>query len=109
MIEVLVSLLLLFGHFCLPFLFLLSRETKRRLPVLAGFAVWMLVMHYFDLFWLVMPEHDKAGLSLALVDLSTLLGVGALFVAAAARAASRVNLLPTRDPHLRDALEFENY
>ena len=104
-----LSLLLLFGHFCLPFLFLLSRETKRRLPLLAGFSVWMLVMHYCDLFWLVMPEADKAGLSVALVDITTLFGVGALFVAAAARAAGRVNLLPTRDPHLGESLDFENY
>ncbi len=103
-----LSLILLVGHFCLPFLFLLSRETKRRLPVLLGLAGWMLVMHYCDLFWLVMPEYQRTGVSFGPIDLTALAGVGGLFVAAAARAAGRVFLIPIGDPRLDDSLEFES-
>jgi len=104
-----LSLVLLFGHFCFPFVCLLSRETKRRLHLLAGFAVWMLVMHFFDVYWQVMPEYDKSGFVFGLVDLTALIGVGGIFVAAAARVGSGVRLVPTGDPRLGESLSFENY
>ncbi len=104
-----LSLLLLFGHFCFPFVSLLTRETKRRVQILAGLAIWMLVMHFFDLYWLVMPEYDKSGFVFGLIDVTAMLGVGGIFVAAAARVGIGVSLVPTGDPRLGDSLGFENY
>ena len=49
-------------HFVLPFLILLPRATKRIAPVLAVMAVWLLVVHWVDLWWIAMPamegEHE---------------------------------------------------
>ncbi|MHC4108963.1 MAG: quinol:cytochrome C oxidoreductase, partial [Planctomycetota bacterium] len=50
-----VSLFLLFGHFLGPFLFLISRIPKRRHGVLLFAAGWMLLVHFIDVYWLVMP------------------------------------------------------
>jgi len=103
-----VSILLIFGHFFFPFIMLLTRETKRRLPVLAFFCLWMLAMHYLDLFWIVMPEMtEKAGL--ALMDVTLFLGVGGIFVAAAARVAKDAHLIPIKEPTLSASLGFQNY
>ena len=51
-----VGLTLLFGQFLLPFLALLSRTPKRRPRTLAVAAVWILLVHWVDLYWLVVPE-----------------------------------------------------
>ena len=50
-----VALSLLFLHFALPFFVLLLRQTKRIYPVLAVVAVWLLVMHWVDIWWITMP------------------------------------------------------
>ena len=47
---------LLIFNFILPFLLLLPRATKRIAPALAVMAVWLLVMHWVDLWWIAMPS-----------------------------------------------------
>ena len=42
-------------HFVLPFLILLPRITKRTYPLLATMCVWLLVMHWVDLWWIATP------------------------------------------------------
>jgi hypothetical protein len=103
-----VSLVLLFGHFVFPFVCLMSRHTKRRLSSLRFFAGYMLVMHWFDLFWYVMPAYSPDKVPLHLIDAFTLLGIGGFFFAAVAQAATRAPLLPVKDPRLSASLGFEN-
>jgi hypothetical protein len=50
-----MSWALLIFHFALPFLLLITRASKRALPFLAFMCGWVLVMHWFDLFWQAMP------------------------------------------------------
>jgi hypothetical protein len=103
-----VSLLLLFGHFFVPFLLLISRFPKRRRGLLAAGAVWMLVVHWFDIYYLVAPTGKSDAITLHLLDGTLLLGVGGLFVAAVAWTLGRHCLIPERDPRLPEALRFEN-
>jgi hypothetical protein len=51
-----VSMLLLLGHFLIPFLAIMSRHPKRRRHVLALGAAWMLLMAFVDFYWLIMPQ-----------------------------------------------------
>jgi hypothetical protein len=103
-----VGLLLVFGHFVVPFVVLLSRTPKRRPRLLAAAAVWMLVMHWVDLFWVVAPAGSPARPLPHLVDLTLLIALGAWFLAAAAFAVRRLSLVPERDPRLAESLTFEN-
>lgn len=50
-----LSVVLLIGHFCIPFLFLISRWTKRFRITLTIGAAWMLLFAWLDIYWLVMP------------------------------------------------------
>ncbi len=52
-----LSILLLVGHFAGPFLLLISRYPKRWKSYLAAACVWMLFIHYIDMYWLVMPQY----------------------------------------------------
>jgi hypothetical protein len=103
-----VSLLLLFGHFLIPFCGLLSRRAKRNKLVLAAWAVWLLVMHWVDLYWLAVPRLGDGGPSLGFADAFCAAGMGALFLAIMIRAIGDRNLLPAGDPRLDESLAFEN-
>ena len=39
----------------IPFFFLMPRAVKRSAPLLVAAALWLLVMHFMDLYWCVMP------------------------------------------------------
>lgn len=103
-----VGLALLLGHFLVPFGALLSRWSKRRRTVLVAASLWLLAMHWLDLFWLVLPEASASGVPVNLMDLTLLLGLGSLFLAAAVFVLRRHALVPERDPRLDESLNFEN-
>ncbi len=103
-----VSVLIAVGHFIAPFFFLLPRTVKRSRGGLALAAIWMLAMHYLDLYWLVMPNLDPAAFRYSLLDGAALLGVGGAFLAALGRLMQGAPLIPVRDPRLPESLSFEN-
>lgn len=109
-----VSVLLLFGHCLIPFPGLLSRWMKRWTKPLLFWAVWLLVFHFVDLFWIIMPETrieglDAGGMILqCLAALLCVIGVGGLWLAGLVKIAAGHRLVPVRDPRLHEALAFEN-
>jgi len=103
-----VSLVLLFGHFLLPFLLLMSRNVKRRKALIVTGAVWILVMQWLDIYWLVMPAKTPAGFAPGASDVATFVGIGGLFFAAAVRRLGAHALAPVKDPRLSESLDFEN-
>jgi len=101
-----VILAILFGQFLIPFPALLSRHVKRNKYILFFWAVWVLVFHYVDVYWIVMPQFGA--FKPALMDAGTLLLIGGIFVAGVVVNMSGGNLRPTHDPRLPDALAFTN-
>jgi len=53
-----VSIAILVGYWAFPFVFLMSRWTKRIVPALVFFSVWQLAFHWLDLYWNIMPNYD---------------------------------------------------
>jgi hypothetical protein len=102
-----VSLTIFIGGFVIPFLLTLSRTAKRTSPVLAFAAVWVLVMHYIDLYWLVMPYFDKQ-LSFSWVDIAGLLAPLGITAAWIAKRCFADPAYPLRDPYIPEALKAEN-
>jgi len=100
------SLALVVMHFFVPFWFLLSRNTKRRLSLLAAGAVCMVVMHIVEVYWVVMPNFGP--LQPNIVDLGCLLGVLGVYLSAVFYGMRDVALVPVGDPRLLRALDFEN-
>jgi hypothetical protein len=103
-----VSLLLMAGHFAVPFLFLMGRAVKRRGWTLALGGAWILAMHYVDLYWQVMPTLHADGVHVSVLDVAAFLAVGGCFVAAVGWLLRRQPLVPLRDPRLAESLAFEN-
>jgi hypothetical protein len=102
-----LSLLLLFGHFFVPFLLLMSRFPKRRPGLLAIGATWMLLIHWFDMYYLVVPMGQET-IPLRLLDGTLFITLGGLFLAAVAWPLGRHCLIPERDPRLPEALHYHN-
>jgi hypothetical protein len=103
-----VSVLLAVGHFALPFLFLLSRRTKRNPLTLAAAATWLLLMHLVDVYWLVLPSLHGVSRQPALADAGALLAVGGAWLAVLGSLLRRKPLVPVGDPRLAESLAFEN-
>lgn len=92
-------LFLLLGHFVVPFLGIMSRHVKSSQRAMIFWTLWLLVMHYLDLYWLVMPELGP-GFTIGLPELSTLLFVCCTYLLGASVIATRISLIPIGDPRL---------
>jgi len=104
-----LSVLLAVGHFVVPFFFLMPRAIKRkRIPLVLG-ALWMLAMHWIDLYWLIMPNLHQHDVHLSLLDLTTLLGIGGLFIAMLGWLMRRNAVVPVRDPRLTESIGLQGY
>jgi hypothetical protein len=103
-----VSVLLIVGHFAAPFFFLMGRAVKRRGSTLAFGGVWLLTMHFIDLYWQVMPTLHPEGVRVSILDITAFVAIGGAFVAATSWLIRRQALVPLRDPRLAESLAFEN-
>jgi hypothetical protein len=103
-----VSLVLMAGHFAVPFFFLMGRDVKRRGATLALGGAWLLAMHFVDLYWQVMPTLHPEGVRPSALDVAAFAAIGGCFVAAAGWLMRRQALVPLRDPRLAESLAFEN-
>ena len=103
-----ITILLMAGHFGIPFFYLMGRDVKRRGWTLAVGGLWLLAMHFVDLYWQVMPTLHPEGLRPSVLDVAALVAVGGCFVAAASWLMRRQALVPLRDPRLAESLAFEN-
>ncbi len=130
-----VSILILVGHFVLPFLLLLSRYPKRWKGVLATICVWMLFMHYIDMYWMAVPAYPEAlvesvttypeliaqfenpdlawqaefGFHYRVVDACCVLGLAGIVLGLTGLGVRNASLIPTGDPRLGESLSFENF
>ncbi len=104
-----VSLALVFGHFVIPFFALMSRYMKRNPRVLLAGAVWMLVMHYVDVFWLIRPAFSHGAARLVAADMTSVIGFGGAYVALFFHRLARYPLVPEKDPRLAASVAFENH
>jgi hypothetical protein len=101
-----VSLFMIVGHFIVPYVLLLSRDTKRNFRRLRLIATWILFARLVDYFWHVAPEFYPEGLPVAfvLMQLATAFAVGGVFLALYGANLKKFPLLPVHDPGLPKAL-----
>lgn len=110
-----VSLLLLGLHFVFPFLLMLSRNIKRRPQMLVFGVLTLIVMHVVECYWIVMPNYTQTAaqqpgdvLAFHWLDVTSLLGVGGIYLAWVFRQMTQHKLIPVGDPRLPRSLAFEN-
>lgn len=102
------SVLLAATHFVIPFFGMMSRWMKRDTKKLRFWAIYMLIVSWFDMYWLVAPNLHKEGMTFTLPDLLAWAGMAAVVFGAIIIEAKKVNLVATGDPRLSRSLAFEN-
>lgn len=107
-----IGILLVVGHFLVPFAFMMSRHIKRNTKTLAFSAIFLLVMHWFDMQYLVLPnmahEGGHGGFHPTWIDATALIGMLALVIGLTIRNMARSPLVPERDPRLAESVHFHN-
>ncbi|HTJ85198.1 MAG TPA: hypothetical protein VL400_25955 [Polyangiaceae bacterium] len=101
------SLLLFLGHFVAPFLILLSRHAKRSATGLTIGAGLIVVMHYVDVYWMVMPNFQEH-FSFQWVDIAGLLAPFGLACGFVAYRVLGHPAIPMKDPYIPEAMKAEN-
>lgn len=99
-----VSLVLLFGHFIIPFVILIFQNVKRKIALLGVVAIWILVMHWIDLYWLVYPSYNENFESIGWIELAPMVGLGGVFVWLFWRRMVSDPIIPIGDPWLQESI-----
>jgi hypothetical protein len=108
-----VTYLLPLIHFFIPFLFLLSRHVKRNRTGLAIGAVYILVVHAIDMYWIVMPNAVEHGhpphFAPHALDFTAFIGVVGIVLAWVGFWLNRKKVIAVGDPRLEESMAHENY
>jgi len=102
------SILLILMHFIIPFGALLSYPAKTNPKRLKFMSVWILLSHYLDLYWLVMPNLSISGHGylFSWLDFVFPIGIVGLLILVFNIKAKKYNLIPVGDPKLQRGLDF---
>ena len=100
-----VGLALIFGHFVLPFVLLLSSDIKKSGRTLIGVALTIILMRIVDLFWNIGPLHHEESFGATWLDAVAPIALGGIWLALFLWQLQTRPLLPMGEPYLAEALE----
>jgi hypothetical protein len=100
--------LLVIGHFTVPFFVLLPRAAKRNSLVLCSAAAWILLMHVMDVYLIVMPVFHRRGIVLSWLDMTSFAAIGSLAMVVYLKRLGDSALWPQRDPGLPASVKIKN-
>lgn len=106
--NTLSMLFLVVGHFFVTFALLCPRAAKTNPRRLSWIAAWVLCMHLADIYILVMPFFHEKGFAPHILDLASLVAIGAPLIFLFIQALGRFPLYALRDPRLPESLRLVN-
>ena len=98
-----VGMILIFGHFFLPFLLLLRIDAKLSW-VMAPIAVWAWLMHFIDLSYNIMPIWHPEGFVLHWMDLACIAFMAGVVIKAFLKSFAAHPPYPQQDPRFSEAM-----
>lgn len=106
-----IGMVLVFGHFLIPFLALLSYRFKVTHHIVRRIALWILTVILFDMCYNILPSikdahgHPVPFFSLHLLWVATaVIGVGGICIWSYLRSFPSTKLIPIRDPRISECL-----
>ncbi len=110
-----LGIALMIGHFVAPFLILMFRGVKRNFQLLVLVALFMIVIHIMDIYWVVRPmvyidpPTGPAGVFPYVVDAIGIIGPVLVLAGYLVRRIGGNVLVGTGDPYLHESIEHKNY
>ena len=101
-----IGLVLVFGHFLLPFLLLLRIDAKLKLKLMAPLCVWACLMHYVDISYNVLPPLHLEEFPWRWTDAACVAFIGGALGCVFLNSLARHPLYPLKDPRLKEALAY---
>lgn len=92
--------LLLIGRFVVPFFILLPAASKSNMKLIGIVSAWIVIVHFIELHWIVMPTLHHYGIQFSWIDIATLLGIGGLFMGMFFLQFKKENMVANNDPRL---------
>lgn len=103
-----VSWLIPFTNFTVPFVLLMSRAAKRNLTLLWFISLWLLIFHWLDVSWLVLPTFRQSTPIYSWMDVATTVGIGGIFLWLFWRKLVSQAIVPINNPNLQASIRFVN-
>ena len=103
-----ITMILVFAHFLIPFIALMPRFVKRNLSLMRFIALWILVMHWLDIYWLVIPNLHHHSVHFSWMDLTATFGIGGIFFWYFWTKFSANATVPVNDPNLEKSIRMVN-
>jgi hypothetical protein len=100
-----VGLVIIFGHFFLPFLMLLRIDWKLKLPVMGFLFVWAWAMHFFDVSFNVMPVLHPDGFVPHWLSFACLAFMCGVLIKVFCRYLAAHPAFPQRDPRFAETMK----
>jgi len=100
--------LLVVGSFIIPFLIMIVRGSKRNLFMMRIMTGWILFMHWVDLYWITLPNHDHHHAMISWIDFAAMIGIGGIYLGLFWRKFSSNPIVPVNDPKLEKSIDFQN-
>jgi hypothetical protein len=101
-----IGMVIIFGHFLLPFLMLLRIDWKLKLGVMLPLAIWAWLMHYCDMAFNIGPSLHPNGFVLHWMDIACLLFMVGLLSKVFVKNFLAHPFYPQRDPRMAEGLDI---
>ena len=101
-----LGILLVVGHFLVPFALLLFRSPKEGAGFLGVLAGWILAMHLLDVYTMILPVLHPEGFSPSVLDIVAVIAIGSTLAAVYLKRLGDSPLWPARDPRLAEAINY---
>jgi hypothetical protein len=103
-----LSTILVVAHFIVPFFSLISFTAKTNAKRLKFISIWILAVHFLDVYWLIMPgmKIGTSGYFFSWSDLVFPIAVVGLLMIIFSSLAKKYNLIPIGDPKLKRGFDF---
>ncbi len=99
-----VGMVVIFGHFFVPFLTLLRIDFKLKLVIMLPVAIWAWLMHYTDMCYNILPAARPDNYFLHWMDIGAFLLIGGILATLFIRSLGTTAAYPLRDPRLKESL-----
>jgi hypothetical protein len=101
-----IGMVIIFGHFLLPFLMLLRIDWKLKLSVMIPLAIWAWLMHYCDMAFNIGPSLHPNGFVLHWMDIACLMFMVGLLSKIFVKNFLAHPPFPLRDPRMAEGLDI---
>lgn len=101
-----LGIILVVGHFVVPFVLLLFRTPKASSGFLGLVAGWVLAMHLLDIYIMIMPVLHPKGFQPVVLDIVAVIAIASTLAAVFLKRLGDSPLWPSRDPRLAEAVNY---